>query len=123
MSQINHQKINEELLDQLERLGNENLNGESMKAELARSRMLCFKTQIQLLVTENMMLLQKIKDESPMLLSRHPDIEEWFQAHGRGLENLLRDLERSDEEWSQAHDRALESLLLDLEQSDTLPTA
>lgn len=123
MPQINYLKVNEELFDQLERLGDKSLSGEALKAERTRSRMLCFKTQIQLLGTENMMLLQKIKDESPMLLSRHPDIEEWFQAHGRGLENLLRDLERSDEEWSQAHDRALESLLLDLEQSDTLPTA
>ena len=38
MSQINYPKLNEELLDQLERLGDEELSGETMKAELARSK-------------------------------------------------------------------------------------
>lgn len=36
MSQIDY--LNEELLDQLERLGNKNLIGEAMKAELTRSQ-------------------------------------------------------------------------------------
>lgn len=96
MSQINSLKVHEELLDQLERLGNENLNGEAMKAELARSRMLCFKTQIQRLGTENMMLLQQIRDEAPMLLIRHPDVEKCFQAQCECLESLVHSLEQSD---------------------------
>ena len=93
MSQINYP---EELLDQLERLGNENLSGEAMKAELARSKKLCLKTELTQLIHESMLLHQKIRDESPMLLSRHPDIEDWFQSQRRCLERLLRNLEQSD---------------------------
>ena len=96
MSQINHQKINEELFDQLERLGDESLSGDALKAERTRSRMLCFKTQIQRLGTENMMLLQQIRDEAPMLLIRHPDVEKCFQAQCECLESLVHSLEQSD---------------------------
>lgn len=96
MSQINYPKLNEELLDQLERLGNEKLSGEAMKAELARSKKLCLKTELTHLIHQNMLLLQQIRDEAPTLLSRHPDIEEFFRDQCGCLESLLRNLEQSD---------------------------
>lgn len=43
MSQIDYLKFNEELFDQLERLGDKNLIGKAMKAELTRSQRLCLK--------------------------------------------------------------------------------
>lgn len=95
MSQINFKKVNEELFDQLERLGNENLSGDAMKMELARSKALCFRTEITQMICQNGLLLQKLRDEAPMLLSRHPDIEEWFHSQRIGLEGLLRTLEQS----------------------------
>lgn len=96
MSQINHQKINEELLDQVERLGNVNLNGEAMEAELARSKKLSLKAELAQLIPRNMMLLQQIRNESPMLLIRHPDVEKCFQAQCECLESLVHSLEQSD---------------------------
>ncbi len=96
MSQINHQKINEELFDQVERLGNVNLNGEAMKAELARSKKLSLKAELAQLIPRNMMLLQQIRDEAPMLLIRHPDVEKCFQAQCECLESLVHSLEQSD---------------------------
>lgn len=96
MSQIDYLKFNEELLDQLERIGNKNLIGEAMKAELTRSQRLCLKTELTQLIHESMLLHQKIRDESPMLLSRHPDIGDWFQSQRRCLERLLSNLEQSD---------------------------
>ena len=96
MSQINYHKVNEELFDQLERLGDEKLSGEAMKAELARSKMLSFKTELALLIPKNMMLLQQLRDEAPMLLICHPDIEECFQAQCNCLGRLLRSLDTEE---------------------------
>ncbi len=96
MSQINYPKLNEELLDQLERLGNEKLSGEAMKAELARSKKLCLKTELTHLIHQNMLLLQQIRDEAPMILICHPDIEECFQAQCNCLERLLRYLDTEE---------------------------
>lgn len=96
MSQINFNNINEELLDQLERLGDEELSGETMKAELARSKQLSFKADLALLIPQNMMLLQQLRDEAPMLLICHPDIEECFQAQCNCLERLLRYLDTEE---------------------------
>lgn len=96
MPQINFKNINEELLDQLERLGDEELSGETMKAELARSKKLSFKADLALLIPQNMMLLQQLRDEAPMILICHPDIEECFQAQCNCLERLLRYLDTEE---------------------------
>lgn len=98
MSQINFEKLNEELLDQLERLGNKKLIGNAItrEAELARSKKLSFKSDLALLIPQNMMLLQQLRDEAPMILICHPDIEECFQAQCNCLERLLRYLDTEE---------------------------
>lgn len=96
MPQINFKNIKEELLDQLERLGDEELSGETMKAELASSKKLSFKADLALLIPQNMMLLQQLRDEAPMILICHPDIEECFQAQCNCLERLLRYLDTEE---------------------------
>lgn len=95
MCQINFKKVNEELFDQLERLGTENLSGEVLEEELARSEYLYFKTQIQLLSAENTLLLQKLREEPSMLLSGHSEIEGWLQSQRKCLDQLLHALELS----------------------------
>lgn len=98
MSQINFEKLNEELLDQLERLGDRKLIGNAItrEAELARSRKLSFKSDLALLIPQNMVLLQQLRDEAPMILSRHPDIEECFQAQCNCLARLVRYLDTEE---------------------------
>ncbi|MGE9985621.1 hypothetical protein [Desulfovibrio sp. SGI.169] len=95
MSQINFEKLNEELLDQLERLGNVKLNGEALQKEIARSRMMSLKVEIMQLVRQNELLLQRIRAEAPMLPLRAPDLERSFQAQRACLESLLRALDQS----------------------------
>lgn len=87
--------LNDQLFAQLERLGDVNLSDEALQEEVSRSKAICLKTQIQLQIGENMMLLQQIRDEAPRLLSFHPEAEECFKAQCRCLEALSRALEDS----------------------------
>ena len=98
MSQINYHKINEELLDQLERIGNKKVIVDTiaLKIELDRSRKLSLKAELAQLIPQNMMLLQQIRDEAPMFLIRHPDVEKCFQAQCECLESLVHLLEQTD---------------------------
>lgn len=93
MCQINFKKVNEELFDQLERLGAENLSGEALEEELARSKLFNLKTQIQLLSAENALLFQRLRQDPSILLSSQPEIEEWLQSQRKCLESLLCSLE------------------------------
>lgn len=87
--------LNDQLFAQLERLSDVNLSDEDLQEEITRSKSICLKTQIQLQIGENMMLLQQIRDEAPRLLNLHPDAEECFQAQCRCLEALFYALEDS----------------------------
>lgn len=87
--------LNDQLFAQLERLSDVNLSDEDLQEEIVRSKSICLKTQIQIQIGENMVLLQQIRDEAPRLLSFHPEAEERFKAQCKCLESLLRALEDS----------------------------